>query len=89
MSTSKLSLIVTLVHISLAILVFSYLEKLSSIDLDEVGILLVFGLVILAFILAIKSRQTTLGVLMLVVNSIFLMVSLVLLYFALTFTFRV
>lgn len=89
MSTSKFCLIVTLVHISLAILVFSYLEKLSSIDLDEFGILLVFGLVILAFILAIKSRQTTLGVLMLVANSIFLMVSLVLLYFALTFTFRV
>ncbi|MCS4229069.1 hypothetical protein [Sphingobacterium sp. BIGb0165] len=89
MSTSKLCLIVTLVHISLAILVFSYLEKLSSIDLDELGILLVFGLVILAFILAIKSRQTTLGVLMLVANSIFLMISLVLLYFALTFTFRV
>lgn len=89
MSTSKFCLIVTLVHISLAILVFSYIEKLSSIGLDELGILLVFGLVILAFILAIKSRQTTLGVLMLVVNSIFLMVSLVLLYFALTFTFRV
>lgn len=89
MSTSKFCLIVTLVHISLAILVFSYIEKLSSIGLDELGILLVVGLVILAFILAIKSSQTTLGVLMLVVNSIFLMVSLVLLYFALTFTFRV
>lgn len=89
MSTSKFCLIVTLVHISLAILIFSYSEKLSSIGLDELGILLVFGLVILAFILAIKSRQTTLGVLMLVANSIFLLIWLALFYFMATFTFKV
>jgi len=89
MSTSRFSLIFTCLHVLCAVLLFTYIEELSTLNLGELGIVLVFGLVITALVFAIKSRQTTLGVLMLVANSIFLLIWLALFYFMATFTFKV
>ncbi|WP_158656117.1 hypothetical protein [Sphingobacterium sp. HMA12] len=89
MSNARLSLIATCLHIVVSILLFNYMEQLSRHDLDGIGIFLIFLLVVLALIFAIKSRLTTLGLFLLFVNSVFLLIWLVLLYFALTFTFKV
>ncbi|MCW8310129.1 hypothetical protein K7A41_02710 [Sphingobacterium sp. InxBP1] len=89
MSNANLSLIATGAHIVMAIVLFSYQEKLYVYDLEGAVITLLFVLVILALALAINSRKTTLGLLLLFLNALYLPVCLLLLYIGLTFTFRV
>lgn len=89
MSNCQLSLIFTCLHVVGAVLLFTYIEELSRLDLGELGIAFVFGLVITALVFAIKRRRTTWGMLLLFANSICLLIWLVLLYFMATFTFKV
>jgi len=88
MSNSRLSLIFTCLYVLGAVILFTYIEELSTLSLGELGIVLVFGLVITALVFAIKSRLTTLGMLLLFANSIFLLIWLVLFYFIATFTLK-
>lgn len=88
MSNSRLSLIFTCLHMVGATLLFMYIEELSTLNLGELGIFFVFGLVITALVFAIKSRWTTLGMLLLFANSIFLLIWLALFYFMATFTLK-
>ena len=86
---SKLSLLATSLHILLAILFFKYDEWLYTYDLENLAIFILISLVIAALMLAIQSRKTLLGVLLIIANSICLVFSLFLWYFAVNYTFKV
>ncbi|SIS57099.1 hypothetical protein SAMN05421786_101265 [Chryseobacterium ureilyticum] len=86
---SKLSLLATALHILLAILFFKYDEWLYTYDLENLAIFILISLVIAALMLAIQSRKTLLGVLLIIANSICLVFGLFLWYFAVNYTFKV
>lgn len=85
----KLSLLATALHILLAILFFKYDEWLYTYDLENLAIFILISLVIAALMLAIQSRKTLLGVLLIIANSICLVFGLFLWYFAVNYTFKV
>ncbi|WP_123910933.1 hypothetical protein [Chryseobacterium sp. G0162] len=89
MSTSKLSLFATIAHILLLIIFMKYDEVLFTHDWGNAVMLLIFGVVILALILAIASRKTILGAVLMIVNGIYTLICLFMLYFALNYTFKV
>ncbi|WP_347216162.1 hypothetical protein [Chryseobacterium sp.] len=89
MSTSKLSLVATLIHIFLLVILMKYDEVLFIHDWENAVMFLIVGIVILALILAIASRKTTLGALLMIANGIYTLICLFMLYFALNYTFKV
>ncbi|AZB10801.1 hypothetical protein EG344_19135 [Chryseobacterium sp. G0162] len=66
-----------------------YDEVLFTHDWGNAVMLLIFGVVILALILAIASRKTILGAVLMIVNGIYTLICLFMLYFALNYTFKV
>lgn len=89
MSTSKLSLLATIAHILLSVILMKYDEVLFTHDWENAVMLLIVGIVIVAFILGIASRKTKMGAVLMVVNGIYTLICLFMLYFALTYTFKV
>lgn len=89
MSTSKLSLAATITHILLLVILMKYDEELFIHDWDNALMFLIVGIVIVALILAIASRKTILGAILMVANGIYSLICLFMLYFALTYTFKV
>lgn len=89
MSTSKLSLVASIIHILLLVIFMKYDEVLFTHDWENAVIFLIFGVVILALILAIASRKTILGAVLMIVNGIYTLICLFMLYFALNYTFKV
>ncbi|MCS4301063.1 hypothetical protein [Chryseobacterium sp. BIGb0232] len=89
MSTSKLSLFATLTHIILLVILMKYDEVLFTHDWENPVMFLIVGVVILALILAIASRKTKLGAVLMIANGIYTLICFFMLYFALTYTFKV
>lgn len=89
MSTSKLSLIATITHILLLIVLMKYDEELFIHDWDNAVMFLIVGIVIIAFMLAVASRKTRLGAVLMIVNGLYTLICFFMLYFALTYTFKV
>lgn len=85
----KLSLLLTVIHILFTILLFKCDELLYTYDLENFAIFILISLVIAALILAIQSRITLLGVLLIIGNSICLVFGLFLWWFAVSYTFKV
>ncbi|MEJ5102659.1 hypothetical protein [Chryseobacterium sp. MYb328] len=89
MSTSKLSLFATLTHIILLVILMKYDEVLFTHDWENAVMFLIVGVVIVALILAIASRKTKLGAVLMITNGIYTLICFFMLYFALTYTFKV
>lgn len=89
MSTSKLSLLTTCIHILLLLLLIKFDEVLFTHDLENAVMLFIFLGVIVAFMLAISAIKTKLGFVLMIVNGIYLLVCLFMLYFIANFTFKV
>ncbi|AZA90156.1 Uncharacterised protein [Chryseobacterium nakagawai] len=89
MSTSKLSLTATIIHIILLVILMKYNEMLFTYDWENAVMFLIVGVVILALILGIASRKTKLGAVLMVANGIYTVICLFILFFALTYTFKV
>lgn len=89
MSTSKLSLIATLIHILLIVLLMKFDKVLFTHDWENTVLFLIVGVVIIALMLAIASRKTRLGAVLMVANGIYMVICLFMLLFALTYTFKV
>lgn len=89
MLTSKLSLAATIIHIILLVILMKYDEALFTYDWENAVMFLIFGVVILALILGIASRKTRLGAVLMVANGIYTVICLFMLFFALTYTFKV
>ncbi|WP_294326616.1 hypothetical protein [uncultured Chryseobacterium sp.] len=89
MSPSKLSLLATFIHIFLLFILFKFDETLFIHDWENAVMSLIFLLVILALILAVVSRKTTLGAVLMVVNGIYMLICLFMVYFIINFTFKV
>ncbi|UHO39636.1 hypothetical protein H5J24_06030 [Chryseobacterium capnotolerans] len=89
MSTSKLSLLATIAHILLSVILMKYDEVLFTHDWENAVLLLIFLVVILALMLAIMSRKTKLGAVLMVVNGVYTLICLFMLYFIFNYTFKV
>ncbi|MDN3692338.1 hypothetical protein QWZ06_08710 [Chryseobacterium tructae] len=89
MSTSKLSLIATLIHILLLVILMKCDEVLFTHDWENVVMILIVGVVILALVFAIASRKTRLGAVLMIANGIYALICFFMLYFALNYTFKV
>lgn len=89
MSTSKLSLVATLIHILLLVILMKYDKVLFTHDWENAVMFLIIGVVILALMLAIASRKTRLGAVLMVANGIYALICLCMLFFVLTYTFKV
>lgn len=89
MSTSKLSLVATITHILLLVIFMKFDEVLFTHDWENTVIFLIVGVVVVALMLAISSRKTRLGAVLMIANGIYLLICLFMLYFALTYTFKV
>jgi ABC-type uncharacterized transport system permease subunit len=66
-----------------------YDEVLFTHDWENDVMFLIVGIVILAFMLAVASRKTKLGAVLMVANGIYTLICLFMVYFALTYTFKV
>ncbi|OCA79010.1 hypothetical protein BBH99_20015 [Chryseobacterium contaminans] len=89
MSTSKLSLVATLIHILLLVTLLKYDKVLFTHDWENTVIFLIVGVMIIALMLAIASRKTRLGAVLMAANGIYMVICLFMLFFALTYTFKV
>ncbi|WP_160139985.1 hypothetical protein [Chryseobacterium sp. c4a] len=89
MSTSKLSLAATITHIILLVILMKYNEWLFTYDWENDVMFLIVVVVILALMLAIASRKTRLGAVLMVANGIYTVICFFILFFALTYTFKV
>lgn len=89
MSTSKLSLLAIITHIILLVIFMKYDEVLFTHDWENAVMFLVVGVVILAFVLGIMSKKTKLGFVLMIVNGVYTLICLFMLFFALTYTFKV
>ncbi|MGE8556623.1 MAG: hypothetical protein ACN6OB_22100 [Chryseobacterium jejuense] len=89
LSTSKLSLLATSIHIFLLVLLIKYDEVLHKNDWEEATMLFIVMFVILALLLAISSRKTKLGVTLMILNGIYLLFCFFMGYFIANYTFKV
>lgn len=84
----KLSLLATAIHIAITISLFKYDKFLYTYDLENLAIFITILFIATALILAIQSRKTLLGILLIIANSICLAFGLFLWYFAVNYTFK-
>ncbi len=79
----------TIAHILLSVILMKYDEVLFTHDWENAVLLLIFLVVILALMLAIMSRKTKLGAVLMVVNGVYTLICLFMLYFIFNYTFKV